>query len=301
MIRIDRPDVVVAAVDTSLGLPLVDYALQPQPGTPEVSVGPIALTALALPLERLRTVLRIVPATPVPCRRSCSSLRGSAGRCLCRATDPGKAAVPATLLVEVRRRMLLLASGAPDRSVRGDRICGRTSVTPAGWVGRQRSFPSRPLGCFVAFIQAPSTDRSGPASSGAGPLLCACAADLLAHRLSAVELRRGGTSDCGSAKTYHRHRYYHRFVTSRGDAWGSLAEDVGKALLLFAERLRAALSLQLAPGLPAARHGPGSPTPASALPRSGSSRRSASPGRTASPPTRWRSRPVSRTRTHPAS
>lgn len=70
MIRVDRPVVVVAAVDTSLRRQLVDDAVQPQPGTPKVSRGPIALTPLAMPLDRLRTVLRIVPAASVPCRGS---------------------------------------------------------------------------------------------------------------------------------------------------------------------------------------------------------------------------------------
>ena len=56
---------------------------------------------------------------------------------------------------------------------------------------------------------------------------------------SAVELRRVGTASCISAKNYDYHSAYHSVVNSRDDAWAGLAEDVGRALLRFAERLRA--------------------------------------------------------------
>jgi hypothetical protein len=42
-----------------------------------------------------------------------------------------------------------------------------------------------------------------------------------------------------SAIHHHHHLDYHNAVTPQGDAVSGLAEDVGKALLLFAERLRA--------------------------------------------------------------
>lgn len=58
-------------------------------------------------------------------------------------------------------------------------------------------------------------------------------------RGSAVELRRVGAPGCVNARTYDYETAYHSHVTSRDDAWAGLAEDVGTALLRFAERLRA--------------------------------------------------------------
>jgi hypothetical protein len=75
----------------------------------------------------------------------------------------------------------------------------------------------------------------------------------------AVELRRVGTASCVSAKAYDYHLPYHTSVTSRDDAWAGLAEDVGNALLRFAERLRTSAAATAGRRSPGATTRPGDP------------------------------------------
>jgi hypothetical protein len=100
VIRVDRANIVVPAVETALLLPLIDYPLEAAAGPPQFHSRATFTTASTLMLESLGAVLRVGPALLVATLRRGKRLRGLSRDRLGLAADAGEPADSAGLSVE---------------------------------------------------------------------------------------------------------------------------------------------------------------------------------------------------------